>query len=434
MGLGEKLRYQIFWLVDFLKGHRLKELLNYTRKILSKRDFEYVNLEIKSKLAELLAHATTTTTFYEHIEPNSLDNFPIINKNLIRDNFEDFKSSTFSLNSCVKVSTSGSTGAPFSIYQNKTKVNKNVVDNIYFSAQSNFKVGNHLVYIKIWKNSFNIKMRYSFKMKNIYPCSIFNLSNLEIDKLIKKLNKSNSPISFIGYSSAFEKICNYLDGLEENPIKFKTISLITISEALNHTTRKSVFKYFNIKPISRYSNNENGIIAQQIDPDDTRFRINDSSYVIEIFDLNKDEKLGNGKLGRIVITDLYNKVNPIIRYDTGDVGIMKVDQEGKPYFTHVYGRKLDLIYDTMGMLVPSHISARLVNYGNFKQFQFVQKGLKQYEINLNTETKVNENELIKEFQSYLGSNAEIKINYVSEIPILASGKRREVVNEYYNQL
>ena len=34
------------------------------------------------------------------------------------------------------------------------------------------------------------------------------------------------------------------------------------------------------------------------------------------------------------------------------------------------------------------------------------------------------------FKSYLGENAKIDFEYVEEIPVLNSGKRKKIVNEY----
>ncbi|WP_282042862.1 CoF synthetase [Winogradskyella flava] len=425
------LRSYIFWALDRLKGNPLKIALRFTSNILETKDRKWAETENANRLKELLNHASKTTSFYMDKNYTKLEDFPIVNKNMIRDNLENFMSHSFEPKDCLKVSTSGSTGAPFSIYQDRDKVNKSIADNIYFSSKSDFEIGNRLVYIKIWSDKLNYRKRFGFRMKNILPWSVFNLSNTEIDKLLTELNNSRESISFIGYASSFEKICKHLDELNENPIKFKTKSVITISESLNLYTRNAVKQYFGIYPMSRYSNNENGIIAQQNNHENSNFILNSSSYVVEIFDLEADRKLKYGEQGRIVITDLYNKATPIIRYDTGDIGTLEVDSENRPYFSEIYGRKLDLLYDTQGNLVPSHLSAKLCNYGEFKQFQLVQKGQKNYEINLNTTTQVDELNMIKEYKKYFGEDADIKINYVSEIPLLASGKRREVVNEYY---
>ncbi len=41
-----------------------------------------------------------------------------------------------------------------------------------------------------------------------------------------------------------------------------------------------------------------------------------------------------------------------------------------------------------------------------------------------------EEELANQIRKYLGSNASISFEYVTEIPVLSSGKRRYVINEY----
>ncbi len=433
MSWGRSIRESLFWTIDRIKGSPIKKVLLKTKSVL---DMPKSNSDSSTKklLADLLQHATHNTRYYKNLRGhNSLDEFPLINKNIIRDNLSEFISEDISLNLCKKVSTSGSTGTPFSVYQDCKKIEKNHADNIYFSNKSNYRIGDHLVYIKIWPDTFSYSQKLQLKAKNIQPHSVYNLSNNDIQVLIDQLNKSKNKVAFIGYASAFQKICWYLDTQKVNPINFNTSSIITISESLSPYARASIKKYFGVEPFSRYSNNENGIIAQQVSNNDLRFRINTSSYKVEIFDLNEDKKIGYGEKGRIVITDLYNYAAPLIRYDTGDVGIMELDDKQRPYFKQVLGRKLDLLYDTKGNLVPEHLSAKLCNYGQFKQFQLVQKHRKEYLINLNTKKKVDEEKLISEYKGYFGDDANININYVDEIPLLRSGKRREVINEYYTK-
>lgn len=431
MNGGRIIRESVFWIIDRIKGSPIKKVLSHTKSVLniptSDGDDPTSNL-----LSDILNHATNTTAYYNGLKGHtSIDKFPLINKNIIRDNLSKFISKEVSIDLCRKVSTSGSTGTPFSVYQDQKKIDKNHADNIYFSHKSDYRIGDYLVYIKIWPDAFSYREKFKLKAENIHPHSVYNLSNEDIRKLIDELNTSKRKVAFIGYASAFEKICWYLDTQEVNPIKFSTSSIIAISESLSPYARTTIKKYFGIEPFSRYSNNENGIIAQQISDNDLRFRINNSSYKIEIFDLNEDKKIGYGEKGRIVITDLYNYAVPLIRYDTGDVGIMEMDDKHRPYFTQILGRKLDLLFNTKGYLVPEHLSAKLCNYGQFKQFQLVQKHRKEYLINLNTEKKVDEKKMISEYKDYFGDDANIKINYVDEIPLLRSGKRREVINEYY---
>lgn len=418
-------------MLDRFKGSSLKKTCQYTKDVLEVKDRTWAEAQNAKQLKELLNHATKTTSFYKDKNYKTLRDFPVVDKNLIRDNFDMFFSNKFNKKGCKVASTSGSTGSPFSLYQNKEKVYKIKADNIHLSSKSNYEIGDFLVFIKIWPKTSSLKLKLDFLLKNIMPWNILNLSEDGISELIAKLNKRKTSISFVGYPSAFEKICKYLDTLDEHPIQFKTKSIITISETLNTYTKKATQKYFGVVPLSRYSNNETGIMAQQINSEDLKFRINDSSYVMEILALNEDNELPYGESGRIVLTDLYNFATPLIRYDTGDIGVMELDEKGQPFFTEISGRKVDQLYNTKGSLISSHLSLRLLDYGKFKQFQLVQKSKIEYHFNLNTDQFIDETRLISDYKEHFGEDAIIKINYVDEIPLLASGKRREVVNEFY---
>ena len=68
-------------------------------------------------------------------------------------------------------------------------------------------------------------------------------------------------------------------------------------------------------------------------------------------------------------------------------------------------------------------------YNTLNQYQFIQIAEKTYLFKLNTDkTFLKEDELINEFKGYLGNDADIKIEYVNEIPLLSSGKRKKVLN------
>tara|TARA_R100001369_G_C3248408_1_gene155577 strand:- start:349 stop:618 length:270 start_codon:yes stop_codon:yes gene_type:complete len=87
--------------------------------------------------------------------------------------------------------------------------------------------------------------------------------------------------------------------------------------------------------------------------------------------------------------------------------------------TNLYNHARPMIrYDTKGTFAPFHLSAKLFDYLSFKKLQLVQKGFKDYGINLNISMKVDEIKIIKEYKGYFGSDSKIKINYVEEIPYL----------------
>ncbi|MBW1298637.1 CoF synthetase [Aquimarina litoralis] len=433
MSLSQVFRRKVFWFFDILKGNDIKKHFEDIKELIENPQALSSIQKKEEYLQNILQHAVSTTWFYQKYSGyQSIADFPVINKNMIRDNFEEFTSSKYKLKDCVKVSTSGSTGAPFSVLQNMSKRCRNTGDNLYFSSKSGYEIGQKLIYVKIWSDQYKHNPLSKFWWQNIHPRSVFKLSDQEIAEFIEKLRKDTSKKSFLGYTSAFTTICQYLDRTNAEPIQSNVQSIITMSEGINDYVRAGMKKYFGIVPVSRYSNNENGILAQEDRNTTLKFVINSASYLIEVFDLEKDVPVSFGKRGRIVVTDLHNYAMPIIRYDTGDIGTMNLDENNIPYLASIEGRKLDLIYNTKGEIVPSHVSYKLCKYGDYKQFQLIQYGKKDYTIKLNTDKKIDESTMLAEFKGYFGQDANITITYVDEIPLLSSGKRREVTNTYYS--
>jgi phenylacetate-CoA ligase len=210
--------------------------------------------------------------------------------------------------------------------------------------------------------------------------------------------------------------------------------VIAISETLNDYTKNSIRKNFNTSIVSRYSNLENGIIAQQEISGSEKYLINTASYIVEILQLDNDKQGEPGETGRIVITDLFNFGMPLIRYDTGDIGTLYQDSKmpNNMYLEKIEGRKLDMLFDTRGNIVSSYIMYKnMWQYTDIIQYQLIQEDEKTYTFKINADKNFNNlDKIIKEFKIYLGQDAVIVPEYVSEIPLLSSGKRKIIVNNY----
>lgn len=210
---------------------------------------------------------------------------------------------------------------------------------------------------------------------------------------------------------------------------------------MQEDVRASVKKNLNCEIISQYANEECGIMAQEKIPTqdkDNVMYLNHADYFFELLKLDKDEPAEYGELGRIVVTDLHNYAFPIIRYDNGDVGIMSEPNEhsnGYPILQKLYGRKLDICTTTQNKpFSPMAIGRILKHYDKIYQWQFIQTSQTEYHlriiINDNIEIASYLSTAIIELKKILGEEAAIVIEKVDEIPVLASGKRKAVVNEY----
>ncbi|MFH6773156.1 phenylacetate--CoA ligase family protein [Gaetbulibacter aestuarii] len=391
------------------------------------------------KVLNLIRHATSTTDYYKtYKEHKKLKDFPIIKKTTIQENFDAFRSSEYLKAKNYKVSTSGSTGVPFFIFQNKNKRKRNTADVIYYYNKVGHEIGDRLYEFEVWR-SHNKKSRLKSFIQNVVQFDVSKLTDDRISELFSVLKKDKGPKTFLGFASAYETICQYVERNNLNtPFNFNIQAIIANSEYLNDYTREHMSKFFNAPIYSRYSNEEIGLMAQQIKDSGKEFIINWASYHIELLEFDTDEPVKYGQPGRIVVTDLYNYCMPLIRFDTGDIGVFSKPEKGKlPNFKHIEGRKMDLIYDTSGDLVSSFVVyTKFYNYYKFlKQYQFIQTDEKRYTIKLNLidDNCDFEKELIESMKLDFGRDAEIKIEYVHEIPPLSSGKRKKVLSLYQKE-
>lgn len=425
-----------FWFLDGLKGKRIKKHVEEIHQIQEyPTSINTIQLRQKS-ISNLIEHVKSTTLFYSKYQAcTRLEEFPVINKALIQDNFEDFKSSTFRDRKNRKVATSGSTGLSFFLYQNKNKRNRNYADSIYFYLKSGFNLGDRIYKLIVWHNN-NRKGKLEAWFLNMSQIDVSDFNDDRIESLLKQLQSDKEKNKVIlCYASALELIAKYLEKHNVFIHDHGLNSMVAISEYLNTYTKNTLQKHLGIPILSRYSNEELGMIAQQTIEEPDAFTINHASYYVEILAMDSDEPAKPGEYGRIVVTDLFNYSMPLLRYDTGDIACYQLDDNGVMMLNKIEGRRMDVIYNTRGSIISSFITHAIFNkyYGNLIQYQFIQQDRKAYELKLNVDGGVFnfESELIDEVKRQFGNDAEVNISYVDEIPTLASGKRRKVVNNYH---
>ena len=153
--------------------------------------------------------------------------------------------------------------------------------------------------------------------------------------------------------------------------------------------------------------------------------------------MEKDEPAKDGTVGRIVVTDLFNKATPFIRYDTGDVGVMgkEINPSGNMHrvLRRIDGRKLDLLAGKNGWISPHTIDYALRKFPFLNQFQLIQHDFMIFTLNVKLHegqsSSSNSFALATALRPYLGDKVKIQVKEVENIPISTSGKYRMVLNE-----
>lgn len=429
------LRHTIFWLLDFLNGSKVRKHYNSIKKVNEDHGSAFSVSKREKSLSEILKHASDTVPFYKDLGIGEirLDQFPVTNKNLIRQDANSFLSSAYLDKKRFEATTSGSTGTPFTIIQDIDKKRRHTAAVHYFGETVGHRLGSKFFYLKIWNNK-NKKGKLIRNIQNIVPIDVFQLDDQIIGALLKDIKASKTPKSILAYASALDNIVKYLERNPAPMLDAGVTSIIAMSEALEEHTKTSLKLAFGCPVVSRYANIENGILAQQTLSFEDDFLLNLACYHIEILDLDEDRPAREGTAGRIVVTDMFNRAMPMIRYDTGDLGIMgRIESNGKTHYVlkSIEGRKMDGIFNTDGTSISSFIITNSMwKYTELIQYQFIQLDQKKYEFRLNSEGDFErEKELVAEFKGYLGEDAEIKITHVEEIPLLSSGKRKKVLSK-----
>lgn len=422
---------QIFWVRDFFTGSPIRSQYR------DLKEKQMGRISTEKSLIDVLEYATSHCAFYKEYQGKKLCEFPVVNKNIIRDNWEQFfvpEPQNPWQKSGAKYhtkKTSGSTGTPFSIYQDTRKRNRLIAELKYSGELLGFFSHDELVHLRIWTPE-QLQDTRARTRDNIYRFNCANLNDENMGKLCALIAQSKAKC-LRGYSSFFEQMARYM---LQHGISLPTVRVIIAgAETLYDSTREAVAQAMpGCDIISQYANEECGIMAQERPKRPGKYYFNRASYVFEILKPDSDAPAEDGELGRIVVTDMFNYACPMIRYDTGDMCIQRHDAQGVPYMEQLFGRRLDMLFNTVGEPIYPIFFARILKYYNrIIQWQFIQKGEKEYLLRLTLDSGSELetiSDVLRVIRTTLGADAEIRVEYVDEIPVLSSGKRKSVINEW----
>ena len=422
MKSSEELR-SIFWEEDQKQGGLIFSQYQEIKEVLKQRNLAFS----EQKLREIKQYAITHTEFYQNYTAD--DSFPVINKMDILNNYDAHKSSGDFMLPIHTSSTSGSTGTPFTVLQDQIKRKRNIADLQVFGELCDYPIRERMVFFRVF-NSHLHRTPEQEEYENIYYIDCSDLSPTHLDEMIGCIIEKKPRIIF-SYATTIIELANRVLETNVSSEEFGLSTVLTAGEGLPDDKRVLAEKAFGCRVYRRYSDMELGILGQDCG-DGGKYILNWGSYYFECLKLDSDESAAFGEVGRIVITDLFNQAMPMIRYDTGDLGIMDCGEEGTlPYYREIYGRSRDCVYTTEGiMLSPSKIFVSMWNVDDVKQWQFIQKAKMEYLLKLVADQPIDESALKEHFYPILGNDANIQIEVTDEIPVLSSNKRRAVICEW----
>jgi len=380
------------------------------------------------RITELLKHATHSTAFYENYKNNTyIDQYPIMSKKYIQCSEDLFLHSGYVRSSLIRRQTSGSYGTPMSVYFSKNKFARQIAELIYYNRLAGLDIGD--LYLNITTTRKNRVEKF---LKNLMTINPTGMNEQWYDRTMRLLCRYKNTF-IIGFPSVLYSLAQYI-------VKYTTHTnirlrgIITIAEPLNSKVKEKIEEVFQCAVYNRYATMETGVIGHSTGADNT-IHINQASYIVELLKFDCDEHVAEGEDGRIVVTDLFSYAMPLIRYETGDTAVLiSKNKFGAEIIKNPEGRVVERIYRTDGSKVSwASIYDVMLDLPNTIQYQFIQETRKSYTLKIIAMNSFDTKVTVKDkLYNILGSDADIEIQFVNEIPPLPSGKRPAIMNKSQN--
>lgn len=379
--------------------------INKAKLILSeiqKRDEKAFKIYLQDQKKNILDYHLEHNSFYrsfgKHVDANDWNSVPVITKKDIQQPLKNILSDGFNKKNIYIDKTSGASGNPFVFAKDKfchaltwaQIINRFSWYNIDFNQSKQ---------ARFYGIPLNKKDYYSQRLKDFvasrYRFSVFDLSDIAFEKWVKKF-ESTAFDHLNGYTSSIVQFAKFL---KRKNIILKNIcptlnACFVTSEMLFDDDRNLLEHSLGIPIINEYGASELDLIA--FENPKGQWQVNSETLFVEILDKN-DNVLPYGKEGRLVITSLYNKASPFIRYDIGDIGILSEKSTLKqPILKKLIGRTNDIA------ILPSGKKAA---------------GLTFYYI---TKSIIEDGGNVKEFVIEQLEKHHFKISYVSDLELTSS--------------
>ncbi|MFD0964588.1 phenylacetate--CoA ligase family protein [Pseudofulvibacter geojedonensis] len=399
---------------------------------LSDSDFKkYVENQKKAIVQYHLQHNTFYQSLVKTDDPNWND-LPVLAKKDLQIPLIKRLSRGYTPKNCYINKTSGSTGDPF--YFAKDKFTHALTWTV---IQNRFNW--HNLYGKKQARFYGIpkdkKGYYKERIKDLfanrYRFNVFDLSDRAFESWIRKFKK-NKYVFLNGYTTVIVAFAEFL--IQKN-IVLKNIcptisAAVVTSEMCSEEDKILMQKAFGIPVINEYGASELDLIAFQNTQD--QWVINNETLFVEVLDQN-NQPLPNGEVGKLVISSLYNKAHPFIRYELGDMGSIKKLDDKTVVLEKLEGRKEDLVRLPSGKVAPGltfyYVTKSIMkDNGLVKEIKVTQTALDTFEIHYSSITELNNNQkldITNALHNYLEPNLNVQFIYFTQLERSKSGKLKQ---------
>jgi phenylacetate-CoA ligase len=259
--------------------------------------------------------------------------------------------------------------------------------------------------------------------------SSFHISPETARSYVDALN-SHRPALFTGYAGAFynlAKVCL----AESLALEYRPKAIVLVGERVTPEMAKTISSAFGARVWEEYGCVENCLLATQCEAGG--LHVSSDVGIVEILD-EDDRPVGPGVEGRVVCTSLLNGVQPLVRYELGDVAVWRKDKcpcgrDQFPLIGEVVGRIGDGLVTPDGRFVDK-VHTIFTGVEHIHRGQIVQESLDKIVLNVVPApgfSEVDRLTLVRRIAERIGA-VQIELRLIPEIPTTRAGKFKMVIS------
>ncbi|WP_290818749.1 phenylacetate--CoA ligase family protein [Halovivax sp.] len=432
-----------------LTGSDVLENLRTIRR-LWRADRETVERYRRERLTRLLRHAHETVPYYENVLADAgvvvdgdvhLENVaevPPLTKATIREEGERLHSTDPGPEPYTNTS-GGTTGEPVELRQDERYWQWNVANKLFYQELAGKSLGERE--IKLWGSerdvesaSASLKSRAINFLYNRRVLNSYRMGEAEMAAHVEAIDAFR-PRTIWAYVESIHQLALFVDreGLDVH----SPAGVLTTAGTLQEPVRETIERAFETRVHNQYGSREVGDVACECAAQDG-LHVFPHTHHVEIVD-DDGEPLPAGENGRILVTPLWNRTMPLVRYEIGDMGIASAEpcRCGRPFPTlaHVTGRVTDHFRSIDGDLVyPGYLRKALYHRDWIEQFRIRQTRADRvaYEIKRRdgrSPPASDLEEIEAATRDLLGEEVAVAFEYPDRIDESGSGKFRYTISE-----